>query len=37
MATMERALQLVALLEQELISRRSDIDLHNAYYRGRGG
>jgi len=36
MATMERALQLVALLEQELIGRRTDIDLHNAYYRGHG-
>ncbi|MFC8704712.1 phage portal protein [Streptomyces anulatus] len=36
MATMERALQLVTMLEQELVNRRTDIDRHNAYYRGRG-
>ncbi len=34
MATEGQALQLVALLENELIRRRSDIDRHNAYYRG---
>lgn len=35
MATEAQALQLVALLENELIRRRGDIDVHNAYYRGR--
>lgn len=34
MATEGQALQLVALLENELIRRRGDIDTHNAYYRG---
>lgn len=34
MATEAQALQLVALLENELIRRRGDIDRHNAYYRG---
>lgn len=35
MATEAQALQLVALLENELIRRRGDIDLYNAYYRGK--
>ncbi|MGW0942913.1 phage portal protein [Streptomyces sp. NPDC002623] len=35
MATEAQALQLVALLENELIRRRGDIDRHNAYYRGK--
>ncbi|MGW3627292.1 phage portal protein [Streptomyces sp. NPDC000880] len=34
MATEERALQLVSLLEAELMRRSSDIERHNAYYRG---
>lgn len=34
MATEAQALQLVALLENELIRRRGPIDRHNAYYRG---
>ncbi|AVH57878.1 MULTISPECIES: phage portal protein [Streptomyces] len=35
MATVGEALELVALLESELIRRRSDIDKHNNYYRGK--
>ncbi|GFH38904.1 phage portal protein [Streptomyces pacificus] len=35
MATEAQALQLVALLENELVRRRSDIDRHNDYYRGK--
>ncbi|MFI2367294.1 phage portal protein [Streptomyces sp. NPDC018833] len=35
MATEGQALQLVALLENELIRRRGEIDVHNAYYRGQ--
>ncbi|MGX1133181.1 hypothetical protein RKD49_005371 [Streptomyces glaucescens] len=34
MATMEQALTLVGLLENELIRRRPDISLHSQYYRG---
>ncbi|HCA88175.1 MAG TPA: hypothetical protein DEQ61_23550 [Streptomyces sp.] len=34
MATEGQALQLVEKLENELIRRRTDIDRHNAYYRG---
>ena len=34
MATEVQALQLVALLENELTRRRGPIDRHNAYYRG---
>ncbi|MFF0426900.1 phage portal protein [Streptomyces sp. NPDC004520] len=34
MATEAQALQLVALLENELTRRRGAIDTHNAYYRG---
>ncbi|GHH83834.1 phage portal protein [Streptomyces capitiformicae] len=35
MATEAQALQLVALLENELIRRRGPIDRYNAYYRGK--
>ncbi|WP_086809830.1 phage portal protein [Streptomyces reticuliscabiei] len=35
MATEAQALQLVALLENELIRRRGPIDRHNDYYRGK--
>lgn len=35
MATEAQALQLVALLENELVRRRGPIDRHNAYYRGK--
>ncbi|MFE0270822.1 phage portal protein [Streptomyces sp. NPDC058992] len=35
MATEAQALQLVALLENELIRRRGEIDRHNDYYRGK--
>ncbi|MBD0838795.1 phage portal protein [Streptomyces sp. TRM68416] len=35
MATEGQALQLVALLENELIRRRGKIDLYNDYYRGK--
>ena len=35
MATEGQALQLVALLENELIRRRGPIDRHNDYYRGK--
>ncbi|MFH8797064.1 phage portal protein [Streptomyces sp. NPDC017941] len=35
MATLAQALELVSLLEGELIRRRSDIDRHNDYYRGK--
>lgn len=35
MATEAQALQLVALLENELTRRRSPIDRHNDYYRGK--
>lgn len=35
MATEAQALQLVALLENELIRRRGPIDRYNAYYRGQ--
>ncbi|MFJ4987905.1 phage portal protein [Streptomyces sp. NPDC088732] len=35
MASEGQALQLVALLENELIRRRGDIDRHNDYYRGK--
>lgn len=35
MATEGQALQLVALLENELVRRRGPIDRHNAYYRGK--
>ncbi|MEV4936336.1 phage portal protein [Streptomyces zaomyceticus] len=35
MATEGQALQLVALLENELIRRRGKIDVHNDYYRGK--
>ncbi|MFE9765108.1 phage portal protein [Streptomyces sp. NPDC005808] len=35
MATQGQALQLVALLENELIRRRGPIDRHNDYYRGK--
>lgn len=34
MATIAQALNLVGLLENELLQRRSDIDKHNDYYRG---
>lgn len=35
MVTEAQALQLVALLENELIRRRGSIDVHNDYYRGK--
>ena len=34
MATLEQALTLVGLLENELLRRRRDVDRHNEYYRG---